>query len=185
MPDIPQVKDWASQLQREIDKLPINEDGLMKAIQRCEETAFELEPAYRYIRDQRDEVADLEQGLRRLYLTRYRKEVPARSRDELQSEEILDSPERRKNEVRRVAVELAPPGQEITDEQIFEELTARGKRFIAENPKATISTILVGFKSEFEKVEGARGAFKRRGQPDEDSRSEVGSDSDARPPESH
>ena len=162
MSEIPLLKDWQWSLGRQIDNHRLNEDDLLSIIRLCEETLYEIEPPYIFVRDQRSVVQDWLNEFRRFYLTRFRKEAPVLSMEELQSEEVLDSPQRRKAEVRRVALDLAGPNQEVTDQAVLDELKAAGKRFIAENPTATISTILVGFKAEFEKVEGVRGRFRRK-----------------------
>ena len=164
MREAPLLKDWQGLLEKQIDTLGLRlkENELLQTIRLCEETIYEMEPAYIFVRDQRSTVQDWLSEFRRLYNVRFRKEAPVLSAQELQSEEILDSPQRRKTEVRKVALELGSPGEEITDQTLLDALIARGKRFIAENPRATISTILVGFKEEFEKVEGKRGTFRRK-----------------------
>jgi hypothetical protein len=57
---------------------------------------------------------------------------------------------------------VTEPGGEVMDEVILEELRRRGLRIDMPNPTAAISTILNGFKPQFEKVQGKRGIFKRR-----------------------
>ena len=75
---------------------------------------------------------------------------------------LYDTPERRKQTVQEVALAITKPGDNVSDKAIREELKRRGMKLIAGNPTATISTILHGFKSQFTKVEGKRGVFKRR-----------------------
>ena len=75
---------------------------------------------------------------------------------------ILDTPEHRKQAIRDVALSLTKPGDDVSDEAVLEELKRRGMRIEAANPTAAISTILNGFKPEFEKVQGKRGIFKRK-----------------------
>lgn len=170
MTDIPQTRDWVAPIRRRIDNFILKEDEHLKFIRLCEETGSEIEAVYSFVRDQREIVAQLLNEYRRIYFTLYNKDAPTHTREELQSsEEILDSPERRKNEVRMLSVELAAPGQEITDEQVLDALKDSGKRLIADNPRATISTILWGFKSEFEKVPKKRSTFRRLEAPQENS----------------
>lgn len=161
MSELPKLKDWQGPLAQAIDRLRLKEDDLLAVIRLCQEALYDIELAYIYVRDQRSTITDWLNEVGRLYLIRFKKEVPILTKEQLQSEEILDSPQRRKTEVRKVALELGGPGMEVTDQLVLDTLMARGKRFIAHNPKATISTILVGFKSHFEKVEGKRGTFKR------------------------
>lgn len=162
MSEIPPLKDWQGPLEKRIDTSSLKEDDLLETIRLCELALYDLEPAYIFVRDQRSIVTEWLTELRRWYLIRSKKEAPILSAEELQSEEILDSPQRRKAEVRRAALELAGPNEEVTDQAVLDELKARGKRFVADNPTATVSTILVGFKAEFEKVEGVRGRFRRK-----------------------
>jgi hypothetical protein len=50
----------------------------------------------------------------------------------------------------------------VSDEAVLEELKRRGMKIDASNPTATISTVLHGFKPQFEKVQGKRGVFTRQ-----------------------
>lgn len=162
MSEIPPLKDWQRKLEGEINNSNQGEVGILSIIRLCEQTYYAMEPAYIYVRDQRETVNQWLDEYRRLYFIRFKKNAPVLDRKESLSEEVLDSPTRRRTEVRSVVLELAAPGEEITDQAVLDELRMKGKRFIANNPKATVSTILFGFKSEFEKVEGKRGTFRRR-----------------------
>ena len=64
--------------------------------------------------------------------------------------------------VRDVALSMTKVGDTVSYEGILEELKRRGMKLVANNPNATISTILNGFKPEFSKVEGKRGTFQRQ-----------------------
>ena len=77
-------------------------------------------------------------------------------------EKLLRTSQERKTAVRDVALAISKPDSEITDKTILEELTRRSMKLVADNPTAVISTILGGFTSEFEKVKGQRGTFKRK-----------------------
>jgi len=61
-----------------------------------------------------------------------------------------------------VALSITNPGDDISDEAVLEELQRRGMKIDGFNPTAIISTILNGFKPQFEKIEGKRGVFRRR-----------------------
>jgi hypothetical protein len=75
---------------------------------------------------------------------------------------LLDTPERRKQAIREVALSITKPGDDVSDEAVLEELRRRWMRINAPNPTAIISTILRGFKPQFEKVLGKRGVFRRQ-----------------------
>jgi len=158
------LKDWRENLEHRIDNFRQNEEELLKVIQLCQGTLFEMEPTYIFVRDQRSAIEEWLNEFRRLYVTRFRHDPQDLTRKELQwSEEILDTPQRRKSEVRKIALELGQSaGNDVTDQMVLDELMSRGRRFVAENPKATISTILGGFKEKFTKVEGKRGVFRKR-----------------------
>ena len=158
----PQLQNWQMNLEHQIDQFDQTKVGLQSIIRLCEVAIYAMEPAYVYIRDQRSTVQEWLTEYRRLHVIRFRKEAPVLNIDEIQSEQVLDSPRLRKTQVRNMALELGASREEITDELVLDALRARGKRFIAKNPKAVVSTILSGFKLEFEKVEGKRGTFKRR-----------------------
>jgi len=97
-----------------------------------------------------------------MYFTRFNKQPPPRPTETPVKEVLLDSPELRKQAIRQVALSLTEPGNDVSDEAILEELKRRGMKIDLANPTATISTVLRGFKPQFEKVEGKRGIFIRR-----------------------
>jgi len=61
-----------------------------------------------------------------------------------------------------VALSITKLGDNVSDEAVLEELKHRGIKIDAANPTAVISTILHGFKPQFEKVQGKRGIFRRQ-----------------------
>jgi hypothetical protein len=91
---------------------------------------------------------------------------PAAAKEEvsqLERQEVLpDTPESRRRMVRDVALSLTKPGEMIKDKAIVEEIKRQGLKLSAKNPTAMVSTILNGFRVEFEKVEGKRGVFRRK-----------------------
>ena len=88
--------------------------------------------------------------------------VPPRPTEAPIKEVFLDTPESRKQAIREVALSITELGDEISDEAVLEELKRRGMKIDLINPTATISTILNGFKPQFEKVQGKRGLFRRQ-----------------------
>ncbi len=162
---VPPLKHWQTSLETQINSMGQSEIELLAIISLCEETLREIEPSYVFIRDQRQSTQELVNQFRRLYLTRFKKEAPVVPAEALLDEMVLDSPESRKVAVIKAALDLADPGEEISDQDVLNMLKAEGKRFVADKPTSVVSTILNGFKSEFEKVEGKRGVFKRRPSP--------------------
>lgn len=155
-----ELKDWFGVLGTQLDGLYWTKEGMLQGIHLCEETLAEIVSAYAFILDQKLRMEGLLKSYRALYKTMHGSEAPRFTREGLESEEVLDSPESRVEEVRMVALELAEhPGQEVTDQAVLDALLVKGKKFIATNPRATVSTILYGFKTDFVKVK--RSTFKR------------------------
>ena len=96
-----------------------------------------------------------------MYLTRFNKQPQPRPTKTPIPEVLLDTPEIRKQTIREVALSITKPGNELSDEAVLGELKRRGMKIDLVNPTATISTILRGFRPQFEKVQGKRGVFRR------------------------
>ncbi|MFC2011024.1 hypothetical protein ACFLUR_01885 [Chloroflexota bacterium] len=159
---LPVLKDWKEIIEEELEsKLP-TEKGLVDIIHLCDELFEESESAMKFINEQRGFMVRIRDQYKGLYDTRFHKEPPPRLKKQRGEEVLLETPEARKQAVREKALTLANIGDEITDEDILRALESEDKRLVAENPTATISTILNGFKSHFEKVGGRRGVFKRQ-----------------------
>ena len=157
----PGIKDWKTELSRHIDGRRHTREDLGTVIRMCRETLADMQPAHDFLREQRALVQTWLQQYELLYVSRF-DEPPPRCDADLPHELLLDTPDSRKRAVRAVALSMTAPGGEINDEQVLQSLLNDGQRLVADNPTATISTILNGFKSHFEKVSGKRGVFKRR-----------------------
>ena len=97
-----------------------------------------------------------------MYFTRFNKQPPSHPTETPIAEILLDTPEIRKQTIREVALSITEPGNEVCDEAVMEELKRLGKKIDLINPTATISTVLRGFRPQFEKVQGKRGVFRRQ-----------------------
>ena len=175
MSDIPVLKDWKSEIEEELRSAGHGKDDLRRIVLLGRKFLGEITPSVNWVHEQSRFVSQVTGQIQELYRTRFN-EDPSTERSapgnavqadsgtsRVPSDEIvLDTPERRKKAVQKTALELAPnTGDEIRDRAINEELKRRNMRLVAQNPTALISTIMNGFKAEFEKVEGKRGIFKR------------------------
>ena len=97
-----------------------------------------------------------------MYFTRFNKQPPPRPSETPIPELLLDTPDIRKQIIREVALSITKPGNEVSDEAVLAELKQLGKKLDLVNPTATISTILRGFRPQFEKVQSKRGVFRRQ-----------------------
>jgi hypothetical protein len=163
MPKPPENEDWTAQLESLLLVNPgHSKDEIERLIHGCQALLEQMQPAIVWVDEQRRAVNDAYVGYQTLYRGRFRQEPPPRRADERVTEIRLDTPESRRQTIRDTALALAKPGEEITDKQVLDALKAQGQRIVAANPTATISTILNGFGTHFEKVKDKRGVFKRR-----------------------
>jgi len=158
----PMLKDWKGLLEKQIGSVGHGEEDLLKVIRLGEDFSDEIRLVGQWFNQQAAYVSLIVSQFSQMYAGRFNKQVPPRLPRESTSEILLDNPEHRKKIVREVALAMTKPGDSTSGERILEELTRRGMKLVANNPTATIATILNGFKPQFEKVKGKRGVFTRR-----------------------
>lgn len=161
-PKPPPLKDWQEQVENKIKQGEHEKKDVLEIIWLAQELRSEMGPAYQWFAEQMQYLDAIAGEYMRIYSTRFGEQPPPRPQKEPSREILLDTPERRKQTVQEVALAITKPGDNVSDKAILEELKHRGMKLIAGNRTATISTILHGFKSQFTKVEGKRGVFKRR-----------------------
>jgi hypothetical protein len=159
-PKPPPLEDWRDQVENLIKQGEHEKQDVLNIIWLGQELISEMGPASRWISEQSQYLNAIVAEYMRIYSTRFGEQPPPQPHKEASPEILLDTPERRKQTVREVALAIAKPGDNISDEAIVEELKRRGMKLDARNPTATISTILHGFK-QFNKVDKTRGVFKR------------------------
>jgi hypothetical protein len=162
MAELPKLKEWQEQLQQQLKMKTHAEADILDIIRTCEEYISEIQPIGRWVGQQEGFVMQMHRLFSDMYFTMFNKQPPPRPTEAPVKEVILDTPEHRKQAIRDVALSLTKPGDDVSDEAVLEELKRRGMRIEAANPTAAISTILNGFKPQFEKVQGKRGIFKRK-----------------------
>lgn len=158
----PVLHDWKRKLEERVESELQTKEGLTEIIHLCEELLEEIEPVTKFLNEQRIFVVNLKELYQKMYDTRFHELPPPRPKKDRGEEVLLDTPEIRKQAVREMALAVTSIGGEITDEDVLKALESESKHLVADNPTATISTILNGYKSHFEKVEGKRGVFKRK-----------------------
>ena len=163
--EFPTLRDWLGDLDKRIRGKGQSKEDLVEIIHSCEELMQELAPVHKFIQGHRTSIAQWMAQYQQLYITRFGEQPPTRPAEAVPEHLRLDTAAKRKKAVRDFSVRLAEPGNEVTDKEVLEIIEQEGMRFVASNPTATISTILYGFSSEFEKLEGKRGAFKRKDSP--------------------
>ncbi len=162
MADTSALKDWRVLLEKRLNKATYTEEDILEILNLCQGFLLEIQPISQWLGQQFSFVTQMQRIFNEMYITRFEKQPPPRSTEMPVKEVLLDSPELRKQAIRQAALSLTKPGNEVSDEAILEELKRRGMKLAANNPTATISTVLRGFKPEFEKVEGKRGVFRRQ-----------------------
>ncbi len=162
MVEFPMLKDWKGLLEKQIGSVGHGEEDLLKVIRLGEDFSDEIRLVGQWFNQQSGYVNMIVSQFSQMYAGRFNKQVPPRPQKEVINEIPLDTPEQRKKMVREIALATTKPGDNTSDEAILEELKRRGMKLVANNPNATIATILRGFKPHFEKVKDKRGVFTRR-----------------------
>ncbi len=162
MAEQPVLKDWKALLEKQLKTKGYGEKDILKIVHMCQGFTEEIQPVSQWVGQQQAFVTQIYRIFSEMYLTRFGEQPPPRPKEVPITEVLLDTPERRKQAIREVALSITKPGDDVSDEAVFEELRRCGMKIDAYNPTATISTILCGFKPQFEKVQGKRGVFRRQ-----------------------
>jgi hypothetical protein len=158
----PDLKEWRELLQADLEAASNKQADLQEILSICENYYNEMQSVIRWISDQAAFIEGIKREYTNLYHIRFGDAPPLPTKASMPSEKLLSTPQERKKAVQELALEISKPGSEINDKTVLEELTRRSIKLVAGNPTAVISTILGGFTSEFEKVKGQRGTFKRK-----------------------
>ena len=162
MAEPPVLKDWKTLVEEQLKITGFGEKDILKIVHRCQDFTAEIQPASQWVGQQQGFVTQIYRIFTEMYFTMFGEQPPPRPEEAPITEVHLDTPERRKQAIREVALSITKLGDDVSDEVVFEELRRRGMKINAFNPTATISTILNGFKPQFEKVQGRRGVFRRQ-----------------------
>ncbi len=162
MAEQPVSKDWKALLEKQLKTKGYGEKDILKIVHMCQDFTEEIQPVSQWVGQQQAFVTQIYRIFSEMYLTRFGEQPPPRPKEVPITEVLLDTPERRKQAIREVALSITKPGDDVSDEAVFEELRCRGMKIDASNPTATISTILYGFRPQFEKIKGKRGVFRRQ-----------------------
>lgn len=162
MVEPPLLKDWQKFIEEQLNKAAYSETDILKIMYMCQVSLSEIQPIGQWVGQQQGFVTRMYSIFSDMYLTMFGKQPPPPPTDAPITEVLLDTPERRKQAIREVALSITEPGDAVSDEAVFEELMRRGMKIDTANPTATISTILNGYKPQFEKVQGNRGVFRRQ-----------------------
>ena len=162
MEKIPELKDWRGLLEKRLNKVTYTEEDILEVLYLCQDYLVEIQPAGQWVGQQQGFINQMQRIFNDMYSTRFNKQPPPRPNETPIPEILLDTPEIRKQIIREVALSITKPGNEVSDEAVLAELKQLGKKLDLVNPTATISTILRGFRPQFEKVQGKRGVFRRQ-----------------------
>ena len=162
MAEQPVSKDWKALLEKQLKTKGYDEKDILGIVHMCQGFTEEIRPVSQWVGQQDSFVTQIYRVFSEMYFTRFGEQPPPRPKEVPITEVLLDTPERRKQAIREVALSITKPGDDVSDEVVFEELRRRGMKIDAYNPTATISTILCGFKPQFEKVKDKRGVFRRQ-----------------------
>lgn len=161
-PKPPALHRWRDQVEDKIKQGEHEKKDVLEIIWLAQKLLREMEPASRWVSDQYQYLNAIASEYMRIYGIRFGEQPPPQPQKEAVPEILLNIPERRKQVIRDIALSMTKVGDSVSYEGILEELKRRGMKLVANNPNATISTILNGFKAQFSKVEGKRGTFQRQ-----------------------
>ena len=156
------LPDWATEVEKHLETTGNTKNDLQHLNYYVQDVAAEIEQLYQYIREQRDRVQDLRRSVEQIYKLRFQEDPPQQPERETPELIMLDTPEERSEAIKEAALALADPGSDISTETVLTHLADKGIRIVAQNPQATVASVLYQFDSEFEKVQGRRSVFKRR-----------------------
>jgi hypothetical protein len=162
MTEPPVLKDWNALVQKQLKKAGYSEKDILEIIYLCHDYLSEIQPIGQWLGQQQGFITQMHRTFGEMYFTMFGNQPPPRPTEAPITEVLLDTPEGRKQAIREVALSITEPGSEVSDEAVLEELKRRGMKIDLVNPTATISTILNGYKPQFEKIQGKRGLFKRQ-----------------------
>ncbi len=162
MAETPVLKDWKTLVGEQMNKAAYAEADILTIMYMCQDYQGEIQPISQWLGQQQGFVSQMYRIFNEMYFTIFGKQPPPRPTEAPIIEVLLDTPEGRKQAIREVALSITKPGDDVSDEAVFEELKRRRMKIDALNPTAMISTILNGFKPQFEKVQGKRGVFRRQ-----------------------
>ena len=162
MAEPPVLKDWKTLVEEQLKITGYGDKDILKIVHMCQDFTSEIQPASQWVGQQQGFVTQIYRIFTEMYTARFGEQPPPRPKEAPITEVLLDTPEGRKQAIREVALSITKPGDDVSDEAVLEELERRGMKLESANRTATISTILNGFKPQFEKVQGKRGVFKRQ-----------------------
>ena len=162
MAETPALRDWRGLLEKRLNKATYTEEDILEILYLCQDYLVKLQPVGQWLGQQQGFLNQMQRIFNEMYFTRFSRQPPPRPTETPMPEVILDTPEIRKQKIREVALSITQTGDEVSDEAVLEELKRRGMKIHLVNPTATISTVLRGFKPQFEKVQGKRGIFRRQ-----------------------
>ena len=159
--------DWADDVEKYWQATGNTKYDLLKLIRYVENVSGQVDETFMYVRDQRTRILDILNNLAQLYKLRFQEELPPRTERDTPELTMLDTPEERSEAIREAALAIAMPGSDASIAAVLTFLSDHGMRIVASNPRATIASVLYQFSSEFERVQGRRGVFRRREQDQE------------------
>ena len=159
--EYPILKDWLGILEIQIRNKGQSKEDLTSILLHCEEQLQDMAAAFAFLDNHRSTINQWFSQYQQLYIIRFGEGPPHRPVEESPEHLQLDTAAKRKEVVRDISLRATEPGQKITDKEVLEAIESKGMRFVASNPAAAISTILYGFTSEFQKVEGESGSYRR------------------------
>lgn len=162
MAKVPTIRDWKASLQNEVIKSSHSEEETLRIIHTCMDYLGEIQPLTQWLNQQQSFVTQIYSSSTIEYAALFNKQPPPRPTETPTKEILLETPERRRQVIREVALSMTKPGDDVSDKGVLEELKRRGMKLDATNPAATVSTILYGYKPHFVKVDKKRGVFKRQ-----------------------
>jgi hypothetical protein len=162
---IQESKDWKRLLQDKLENTGNKKEDVQSICDICDEYSVEIGSLMRYLSEQDNFVAGIKHQYSVIYNLRFGSTPISHLNEPKKTEpKLLDNRKSRSQVIKEIALEVIKPGQETERNftLIKELMKKRNLELVGGNPNAIISTILNGYVSEFEKVQGKKGVFKRK-----------------------
>jgi uncharacterized protein with gpF-like domain len=162
--EIPKLDNWKEKLQIDLESIGNKREDVQKIIEICDRYDHEIKEVFQWFSDQSDFVQQIKIQYFNLYQIRFNNPPQSEKTENKTNKIILHTKQEKRGEVRKIAIELTKSGEQISSKVIYDSLLNKGMDLDSEKPIAVISTIMWGYKEEFEqiKTKGKKGIFKRK-----------------------
>ena len=112
MAEIPALKNWRELLEKRLNKATYNEADMEEVLNLCQGYLIEMQSPAQFLSQQQGFINQMQRIFIDMYFTRFNKHPPPQPAETPAKELVLDTPEKRKQTIRDVALAITKPGEE-------------------------------------------------------------------------